>query len=294
MFAPKVAKPQTKVAAPLTSSLSPLRPGPVTHRIDQTAVGLPLFLQQSIGNEALLGLLAQLTTGRTDKEPGAEHAQGITPGIGMAKEARRGVSWNFSKIRLFPPDHATRAQSNSSPAAPLLPSVLQPKLAVGEVNDPLEHDADRVAEQVMRMPDSEFSIANASPQLSCKCSACGNGESGCELQAKRVEPTSIGIARSPAIQPFSGQTSGEREPVPGSVARVLAAPGKPLEQALRARMEARFAQSFSRVRVHSDVEAGHPHWKSGQTHTRWSTTLYLELISFCPKRHRDGDCSPTN
>ena len=58
MFAPKVVKPQTKVAAPLTGSLSRLRSGQVAHRADQTAVGLTLFLQQSIGNEAPLELLA--------------------------------------------------------------------------------------------------------------------------------------------------------------------------------------------------------------------------------------------
>jgi hypothetical protein len=256
MFAPKVAKPQAKVAAPLTSSLSPLRSGPVAHRTGQTAVGLPLFLQQSIGNQALLRLLPQPTAGPTDKEPGADRAQGITPGNKVAKEAPRGVSWNFGKIPLFPPDRATRAQSNSSPSAPLLPHILKPKLALGEVNDPLEHEADRVAEQVMRTPDPEFSIANASPQLSHRCSACGEGESGGELQAKRGEPASIGSAQSPAIQPFSGQASGEMEPAPGSVERVLATPGKPLERGLRAKMEAHFAQNFSRVRVHSDLAAG--------------------------------------
>jgi hypothetical protein len=224
MFAPKVTKPQPKVAGSLTSRLLPLRSGQVAHRTDETAVDLRLFLQQSIGSEALPGHFAQPI--------------------------------NFSKIPLYPPARATRAQSNASPPAPLLPSVLQPKLTVGEVNDPLEHEADRVAEQVMCMPESEFSNANASPQLRCKCSASGEGESRWESQAKRAEPAFIGSARSPAIQPFSGRTIGEREPVPGSVARVLAAPGKPLEQGLRARMEARFAQNFSRVRVHSDLDSG--------------------------------------
>jgi hypothetical protein len=40
-----------------------------------------------------------------------------------------------------------------SPAtAPRLPGPIQPKLKVGAVNDPQEREADRVADQVMRMP----------------------------------------------------------------------------------------------------------------------------------------------
>src|ERR1700744_4541463 len=49
---------------------------------------------------------------------------------------------------------------------------LQPKLAIGAVDDPLEHEADRVADQVMRMPDPALSLASAPPQLSRKGAAC--------------------------------------------------------------------------------------------------------------------------
>ena len=38
-----------------------------------------------------------------------------------------------------------------------LPFPIQAKLMVGAVNDPLEHEADRVAEQVMRMPEPRIS-----------------------------------------------------------------------------------------------------------------------------------------
>src|SRR5262249_61497167 len=50
---------------------------------------------------------------------------------------------------------------------------LQAKLKVGAVDDPLEHEADRVADQVMRMPPADVSAASAAPpHVSRKCVAC--------------------------------------------------------------------------------------------------------------------------
>src|SRR5262245_60811956 len=85
----------------------------------------------------------------------------------MTEETSRGASWDFSKIPLFPPDRPSRG---SFPQ----PSIIQRKLVVGEPNDPLEHEADRVADQVMpgAMPAPEVSLAAAPPQLSRKCAGC--------------------------------------------------------------------------------------------------------------------------
>src|SRR5215472_4048044 len=69
-----------------------------------------------------------------------------------------------------------------APPAP----VMQRKLEVGRADDPLEHEADRVAEQVMRMPDPDVSVRPASPQLSRKCAACEEAE---KLQRKPVGPS---------------------------------------------------------------------------------------------------------
>src|SRR4051812_13257511 len=49
--------------------------------------------------------------------------------------------------------------------------VVQAKLAIGAVDDPLEHEADRVAEQVMRMPAPRPSITASPPRVSRKCAA---------------------------------------------------------------------------------------------------------------------------
>ena len=56
-----------------------------------------------------------------------------------------------------------------------LPGVLQPKLAVGEVDDPLEREANSVADQVMRcVPMRVPAISAAAPQISRNCAGPEN------------------------------------------------------------------------------------------------------------------------
>lgn len=97
---------------------------------------------------------------------------------------------------------------------------LQSKLAIGASNDPLELEADRVADQVMAA-SARFPV-NAAP---------------------------------PRIQRKSERVSDESGMAPASVDRILAAPGKPLEIQTRRELEPRFGHDFSQVRVHIDGEA---------------------------------------
>lgn len=99
-------------------------------------------------------------------------------------------------------------------------TALQRKLTIGASNDPLEQEADRVAEQVM--------TTTAHPAVS---------------------------GGPPRIQRFSGQSNGQMDAAPASVDQALASPGRPLESVLRQDMEQRFGQDFSQVRVHSGVAA---------------------------------------
>jgi len=98
--------------------------------------------------------------------------------------------------------------------------VLQRKLMIGASNDPLELEADRVADQVMSTPLT--SAIDRTP---------------------------------PKIQRLTGQTSDGLNTAPPSVERVLASPGRPLEPALRQDMEQRFGHDFSQVRVHTGSAA---------------------------------------
>jgi hypothetical protein len=56
------------------------------------------------------------------------------------RAALRGASWDFSKIPVFPSHRPTRPPSPFPFRAPPLAGI-QPKLAVGRVDDPLEHES---------------------------------------------------------------------------------------------------------------------------------------------------------
>ena len=117
-------------------------------------------------------------------------------------------------------------------------ALLQPKLTVNEPGDAYEREADRVADQVMRMPDPDLSIASAPPRLSRKCAACEEEERAQKLQTKPAGPAEPGASEAPPI-----------------VHEVLGSPGEPLDTATRAFMEPRFGYDFSYVSVHTDVRA---------------------------------------
>ena len=65
------------------------------------------------------------------------------------------------------------------------PGILQAKLKIGTDNDPLEHEADRVAEQVMWMPAPEVTHTSAPLQINHKCAAC-EAEEEEKLQKKEA------------------------------------------------------------------------------------------------------------
>jgi hypothetical protein len=114
-------------------------------------------------------------------------------------------------------------------------AMIQRKLAVGRSDDPLEHEADQVAEQVMRMPAPEISAGAAPPQISRKCAACEEED---KLQMKSAGPAAADLAEAPA-----------------SVHEVLRSPGRPLDPATRAYFEPRFGRDFSHIRIHTDPQA---------------------------------------
>src|SRR5215207_2251105 len=112
---------------------------------------------------------------------------------------------------------------------------LQRKLPVGRTDDPLEAEADRVADQVMRMPAPELAVTPAPVELNRKCATCEQDE---QLQRKRPDVAERHPAEAPAV-----------------VHDVLRSPGRPLDDTTRAYFEPRLGQDFSHVRVHVDARA---------------------------------------
>jgi hypothetical protein len=146
MFAPKVAKAQTRASTSSTNGLAHQRPTLMAHRTGHDAIEQAQMLQWSIGNQATLRSMAQRTSRLTANGPG-EYQE---PAVDRDAHAMRGLSWDFSKIPLFPPERASQSQG-SSPQ----PDIVQAKLVVGQADDPLEHEANRIADQVLRKPASE-------------------------------------------------------------------------------------------------------------------------------------------
>ena len=148
-------------------------------------------------------------------------------------------SRDFSAVPIFPLDPASQTEPPARWGAPPTLGVLQAKLAIGRVDDPLEYEADRIADQVMRIPAYEVGVTrtSAAPRISRKCQACGEEEE--KVQRKEASTAPPALNETPA-----------------SVHAVLHSPGQPLDEATRDYFEPRFGYDFSRVRVHSGTTAG--------------------------------------
>ncbi len=98
---------------------------------------------------------------------------------------------------------------------------IQKKLSVGASNDPLEHEADRVADQVLANPSG-------------------------------AAPISSSIS---SVQRHSTNTTEQAQDAPASVDQTLSGSGAPLDKTVRTDMESRFGTDFSQVRIHQGNNA---------------------------------------
>jgi hypothetical protein len=161
-----------------------------------------LHLQRTIGNQAVQRML---------QAPAQDGDVGLT----AAASARCGH--DFSRI----------------PIHPVAAGAIQTKLAISKPGDEYEQEADRVADQIMRMPDST---------VQPKCPACASGDAPC--------PKCRGSTR---VQRKVASGSSD-----SSVASDLVSslgPGQLLAPATRAFMQSRFGHDFGNVRVHTDTKA---------------------------------------
>ncbi len=139
----------------------------------------------------------------------------------------------------------------------ITPYPIQPKLKIGQPNDKYEQEADRVAEQVMHMPEPSI--------LQRKC-ACGGICPKCQSkQDEQIQPKI-----SPLIQRQEVAEENNDEDLILAKSKTNSAPevtsdisasiqslgsGQPLSQSERNFFEPRFGADFSHVRVHTDSRA---------------------------------------
>jgi hypothetical protein len=123
-------------------------------------------------------------------------------------------------------------------------TAVQPKLAVSVPTDPLELEADRVAEEETRNDSitAAPSITPATPgplQRACACG--GNSEADCACEESDDIPAQRKTSNAPQAPP--------------ALDPVSLGPGEPMPQSLRAHLEPRFGRSFADVRLHHDDAA---------------------------------------
>jgi hypothetical protein len=117
---------------------------------------------------------------------------------------------------------------------------VQTKLRVGAANDPLEHEADRVADAVMRgEPAGPVGRAPAATQRKC---------AGCKAEDQDEVPVQRKCASCAGNE--GAHASGD------AASRAVEAGGAPLSSELRAYFEPRFGRDLSGIRLHADGRAG--------------------------------------
>jgi len=133
-----------------------------------------------------------------------------------------------------------RAVEPSAAAAALATATgrpLQRQLEIGAADDPLEREADRLADTVLRSPAS----SPAPGRCACGGTPGPDGEcAACKARRLNLSRASLGLAAATA---------------PPIVDHVLATPGRPLDSSTRSYFETRFGADLSAVQVHDDATA---------------------------------------
>jgi hypothetical protein len=176
-----------------------------------------------------------------------------------SKPTARGVASNQS-LQHYLRSEAMRAQQSIGQAGDAADNGIgrftgalsgKARLTIGRPDDPLEHEADRIAEQVISSRSARFSFASAVPQLRRKCAACA-GEEKCPACAEDEERKQA--AGGATLRRKSDHASGAAQ-APSRVHAVLRSPGRHLDSEAQRFFGSRFGRDLSTVRVHDDAQA---------------------------------------
>jgi len=207
----------------------------------------------------------KIAESKTRAKASADPANGLThqhstfaayrPGRDLT--VQRSMLRDFSRISAFPPDRPDGGQARPQLRVPPAAAVVQAKLVVSQVDDPLERAADSTAGQVMRMPDPAALSAGGEAIVQHECQACQEGRSeACEKGKSGVcekketdHPKELALARAHDAPAFDAAAAAK------DAQEVVSRPGRALEPSMRDFFEPRFGRDFSGVRVHADPRA---------------------------------------
>jgi hypothetical protein len=134
---------------------------------------------------------------------------------------------------------------------------LQAQLRVGAVNDPLEREADRVAEAVLGDKPAA-ALGAAPPALQRQCASCAADEdavvqrkcAACAAEEETAQQSSAAVSAGRVASGGAGAHAASHDGAEGA-ARAVALGGAPLSRDLRAYFEPRFGRDLSTVRLHT-------------------------------------------
>jgi outer membrane protein OmpA-like peptidoglycan-associated protein len=142
-----------------------------------------------------------------------------------------------------------RAQGNRHVQRLLSSGLIQAKLTVSEPGDQFEQEADRVADQVMRMAEPEDSNRGAARSANFSSMGAEGAEKiGRQMAEEEEEEKAVQTKEATGQAPELSENMHQR-------ISALAGRGSPLPESARAFFEPRFDHDFSDVRVHTDSPA---------------------------------------
>ncbi|MCY7272246.1 MAG: DUF4157 domain-containing protein [Phormidesmis sp. CAN_BIN44] len=138
-------------------------------------------------------------------------------------------------------------------------ALLQTKLKISEPGDRYEQEADRVADEVMRMPEPtsqrQMEPEEVEEERMIQRKAIANQITPLVqrqvLPEMEEEEEEVIQTKTIDNQVSPSTPTRESSEAPPSVHKVLSSPGQPLDPVIRAFMEPRFDHDFSRVRIYS-------------------------------------------
>jgi|HubBroStandDraft_5_1064220.scaffolds.fasta_scaffold27618_3 hypothetical protein len=150
---------------------------------------------------------------------------------------------------------------------------LQPKLTVSAIDDPLEREADNVADMVMRKEKPALVLTRAPTAVSRKCAACKERDADLVSdQVAGVPDPALSIKAGPPrisrkcaacqeenaqiLQSKPGQAfKDSAQAVSDSVHATMRGPAQPLDASSREFFEPRFGRNFADVQLHDNGQA---------------------------------------
>jgi hypothetical protein len=127
---------------------------------------------------------------------------------------------------------------------------IQPKLKISQPGDEYEQEADRVAEQVMKMSVLDDSVG---PMMSTKEEGIDRKCAVCEMKEEEEEKVNLNISRR-AVSTTTATLEGSDE-IANEIKDIRSSGGSSLDPDTKKFMEPRFGYDFGNIRIHADEKS---------------------------------------